>query len=151
MQDSRVTAPNPDPEMTSDPDMLSLNGAAKRAGVSVVTLRRYLALGELAGSKKTGRHGVTWAISSSDVDAFARMRFPGRAPVAVPVDGESAVELRRRLDETLLELGKYRALTAKAESANADVERLLKERIGELQAELERLRGRGLWGRLFAR
>jgi len=147
-----------------DTDTLSLGSAARQVGLSVVTLRKYVTSGELPATKTQGRHGNTWAIARVDLEAFTRKRFPGRDLVADPDNRErpdpdnreSAVELRRRLDDTLVELGRYRALTEKAESASADVERLLKERIAELQAErdvardeLQRLRGRGFWGRLF--
>jgi len=72
-------------------------------------------------------------------------------------------ELRGRLEATLIELGKYKALTEASEAADTRVESILTARIAELQrerdtakreaeeaaAEFERLRSRGFWGRLF--
>lgn len=144
---------------------LSLSAAARIAGVSVVTLRKHLNSGVLKAKKATGPHGDTWQIAPDALAAFVADRY-GReidVPLSFGPDGsltgihtDTPAALRRQLDDALLELGKYRALTAKAESANADVERLLKERIAEVQAErdaaraeADRLKTRGFWGRVF--
>jgi hypothetical protein len=127
---------------------LSLAAAAKVCGVSTVTLRKHLKAGRLAATKtETGAHGVTWAIDPATLAAFVGARYgtpidlaglPVDTPQALPrdrVNTESAAELRRRLDETLIDLGRYRALAASAEDTNARVEAGLKERIAELTAE----------------
>ncbi len=80
-----------------------------------------------------------------------------------PKNSDSAAELHQRLEATLLELGKYKALVEASEAAQKRVEAIMAERIAELQrdlstaqakaeeasAELARLRTRGFWGRVF--
>jgi len=46
-----------------------------------------------------------------------------------------AAELRERMDTTLEELGKYRALTERADAADSRVEEMMSARIAELQQE----------------
>jgi hypothetical protein len=68
----------------------------------------------------------------------------------------AAGELRTRLEDILQRLGEYRALVEASEHTDRRIETILGERIAELQhepdaaqAELERLRSRGLFARLF--
>lgn len=101
----------------------------------------------------------------ADLEAFTKKRFPGREVESDGDNGESAAELRRRLDDTLVEFGEHRALTEETESALAAVERILESRIAQLQherdaaqdkaeevvPELGRPRDCRLFGRLFGR
>lgn len=164
----------PPPTETLAP--LSLAAAAKASGISQVTLRKHLKAGRLPATKAgSGPHGATWAIDPAELAAFVGARYgtpidlkglPADTPQALPrdrVNTETATDLRRRLDETLEELGRYKALAAAAQDTNERVEAGLKERLAELQherdaaqakaeeaaAELARLRSRGFWARLF--
>jgi hypothetical protein len=179
-------APNP-PSLAP----LSLAAAVKVSGVSEVTLRKHLKSGALAAVKtETGAHGAAWAIDPATLAAFVGARY-GTAidPAALtPVTGpeplaherahtESAAELRARLDATLEELGRYRALAEAGADTNARVEEGLRDALAELrhdrdaerdraaqaeaqaaqaaaerdaaQAEADRLRSRGWWARTF--
>ncbi len=155
---------------------LSLAVAAKVSGVSAVTLRKHLTAGRLSATKLAGgKHGATWSIEPAELAAFVARQY-GRtinllglpatdttitrqdtpAKPANPATTDELAELRQRLDETLLDLGRYRALAAAGEETNAKVEELLKERIAELQherdeaaGELAQLRARGFFARLF--
>lgn len=147
------------------PDIVvNLTEASRLAQVSVPTLRRLLQNGTLKGEKTEGPNGATWAIALEDLAAVVQDRYhhglrPYRPRPQRRQEGyrgtvqvtESAAELRQRLDDVLVELGKYRALTERAESASADVERILKDRIAELERELERERSRSWLGKLFGR
>lgn len=164
------------PDTPISPAPLSLAAASAACGVSQVTLRKHLAAGRVPGVKVDGgRHGATWQIDPADLAAFVGSRYgrpidlaglPAAAPQSSPrkqADTESMAELRGRLEATLIELGKYKALTEASEAADTRVESILTARIAELQrerdtakreaeeaaAEFERLRSRGFWGRLF--
>ncbi len=155
---------------------LSLAAASTVSGVSVPTLRKHLNTGALPGSKvEGGPHGVAWAIDPAALAAFVGERYgrpidlaglPSAPPASVPrkqAETESAAELRVRLEETLLELGRYRALAEASADADTRVEQILSTRIAELQAErdaaqakadeaaaaLERVRARGFFARVF--
>ena len=142
---------------------LSLAGAAAASGVSAVTLRKHLAAGRLPGVKRAdGAHGATWAIDAADLAAFVGAQYGRPIDFAAlprePAEGlpresaadtatrqadaarAEAAELRARLDATLEELGRYKALTAAAADADARVEALLGERIAEVSAERDTAR-----------
>lgn|GEM_PF-2495359 len=171
--------PNPPPASPDTPVTLaplSLAAASAACGISQVTLRKHLAAGRLAGVKVDGGpHGATWQIEPADLAAFVGARYgrpidlsglPRTDTESAPrkqADPESMADLRRRLEDTLLELGRYKALTEASEAADTRVESILTARIAELQherdtaqakadaaaAELERLRSRGFFARLF--
>jgi hypothetical protein len=155
---------------------LSLTGAARLAGVSQPTLRKHLKAGRLEATKDPGTYGDTWAIAPDVLAAFVAAQYgravdlsdlPPQAPeLRTPQDPEtheSDAELRRRLDETLVELGKYKALCEASDAADKRVEAIMGARIAELQqdlgaaqtkadeaaAELARLRRRGFFARVF--
>jgi hypothetical protein len=157
-----ATAPD-NADTPQSPPPLSLAGASAACGVSAVTLRKHLAAGRLRGVKRTdGRHGATWAIAPADLAAFVGAQYgrpldfaalprepaKGLAPLAA-LDTATrqaaearavADELRARLDVTLEELGRYKALTAAAAEADARVKTLLGERIAEVSAERDAAR-----------
>ena len=157
------------PDTPVSPAPLSLAAASAACGVSQVTLRKHLVAGRLPGVKiDGGRHGATWRIDPAELAAFVGERYgrpidlaglPAAAPQSSPrkqADTESMAELRGRLEATLMELGKYRALTEASEAADTRVENILNARIAELQherdeaaGELARLKSRGFWRRLF--
>jgi hypothetical protein len=135
---------------SASPRTVNLRQAAKLAKVSEVTMRKHLKSGGLKGTKVDGDYGQTWSIDYDDLAAFTESRYRrGLSLSAARQVGaqtpqseglESARELRNRLDAALMDLGKYRALTESSESTAAEVERILKERIAELQQENEQLR-----------
>ena len=140
--------------------------------MSTNTIRKHVRRGTIAAVQARTRHGDGWAIAPDALAAFVREHY-GRdlshPPTLTPVDpspgeySETAAELRARLDATLVDLGRYRALAAAAEDTNARVEAGLKDRIAELAAErdaekaraadlsaaLERERSRSWLARLF--
>jgi len=139
---------------------LSLAAAAKASGVSTVTLRKHLKAGRLAATKtETGAHGVTWAIDPATLAAFVGARYgtpidlaglPPVAPASAPrkqADTESMADLRRRLEDTLQELGRYKALTEASAAADTRVESILAARIAELTIERDAALSRRWWQR----
>lgn len=172
---SRDDAPET-PETPATLPPLSLAVASAVSGVSVPTLRKHLNAGALPGAKvEGGPHGVAWAIDPAALAAFVGERYgrpidlaglPATPPASAPrkqAETESAAELRARLEATLVELGRYRALAESSDAADARVENILSARIAELTAErdtaqakaeeaaaeLERVRARGFFARLF--
>ena len=144
-------APNP-PSLAP----LSLAAAAKASGVSEVTLRKHLKSGALAAGKtETGAHGAAWAIDPATLAAFVGARYgtridpaaltPVTTPEPLPREGahtESAADLRARLDATLEELGRYRALAEAGADTNARVEAGLRDALAELRHERDSERDR---------
>ena len=156
--------------------MLSLGAAATVAGVSVPTPRKHLKAGRLEAERASGTFGDTWKITSDVLAAFVTVQYGRDLDLSnlaqqpqkdlAPQDSvspESAVELRQRLDDTLLELGKYKAPVEASEAADKRVEAITGALIAELQrrrdtaqmkakeaaAELARRRSRGFRARLF--
>jgi len=149
---------------------LNLRQAAKLAKVSEVTLRKHLQNGAIQAAREQGKYGPTWVIEYDALAEFVKAHY-GRRLSLRDVSGETAQAqgtdtvraLREQLDATLVDLGRYRQLAESTESTAAEVERILKERIAELQqerdaarekaeeaaAERARLKSRGFWSRLF--
>jgi hypothetical protein len=162
---------DPDPAKAGNLESLSLGAAAKVAGISQPTLRKHLKAGRLEATKDAGTFGNTWRIAPDVLAAFVAAQYgreidlsdlaPKPQKERPPQDSattESAVELHQRLEATLLELGKYKALVESAEAADKRVEAIMGARIAELQQErdaardeLEQLQARGWWGRLFGK
>lgn len=148
----------------STPDrLLNMRQASRLAKVSEVTLRKHLKSGRLKGTKVEGAYGQTWAIDFEALAAFVQAQYGRRLSLrltntetAERQGTESLRTLRAQLDATLEELGKYKQLAASTETTAGEVERILKERIAEVQAErdaaqaeLARFRGRGFFARVF--
>lgn len=160
--DAEVAPASPDTPATVAP--LSLAAASAACGVSQVTLRKHLVAGRLPGVKADGgRHGATWQIDAAQLAAFVGGRYgrpidlaglPSVAPPSAPrkqADSETVTDLRGRLEATLLELGKYKALCEASDAADTRVEDILKGRIAELEHELAAERSRSWLGKLFGR
>jgi len=144
-----------DPMNGTTPQTYTMQAAAKAAGVSVNTIRKHLRRGTLKAEPARTAHGDGWAIEAGALAAFVLEHYErGLNGTAVEPDEPATVsrpqtntrgataELRARLDATLVELGRYKALAASADdrvtdaqAANARVEEMLKERIAELQHE----------------
>lgn len=153
------------PETPESLAPLSLAAAAAVSGVSVVTLRKHLVADRLPGVKVDGGpHGATWAIDPAALAAFVGERYgrpidlaglPAPAPQSAPrkqADTESMADLRGRLETTLVELGRYQALTEASAAADTRVETILEARIAELTAERDAAlakASRGFWRRLL--
>jgi hypothetical protein len=139
---------------------LSLAAASRLSGVSQPTLRKHVVAGHLEAVKGVGKYGDTWRIAPAALAAWVAARYgrvidvadldPEPAQPQTPADVagyETAVELRQRLDETLVELGKYKALTAAADDADTRVEDILRARIAELTIERDAALKRRWWRR----
>ena len=150
--------------------VLNMRQASKLAKISEVTLRKHLKTGHLKGTKVEGTYGKTWEIEYEALSEFVQAQYGRRLSLrhqsteaAESQGGETLRQLRTQLDATLVELGRYRQIAASTETTAAEVERILKERIAEVQAErdaakaqseevaaeLLRLKSRGFWGRVF--
>ena len=136
----------------------TLTAAAQAAGVSMVTLRKHMRRGTLEATPARTRHGEGWAIPADALAVFVAEHYgralapvpvapsdPSASPVAHPSTAEhreTAAQLRRRLDATLEELGRYRALAEAGADTNARVEAGLRDALAELRHERDAERDR---------
>ena len=131
-----------DPAQSAPIRMVNLRQASKLAKLSEVTMRKHLKLDRLKGERVDGPYGKTWSIEYDALAAFVQERYGRRLSLRQvdrdtpqPQGVDSLRQLRDQLDETLVELGRYRQINANTETAAAKVERMLKERIAELTSE----------------
>lgn len=167
------------PVNSEPPQSYTLTAAAGAAGVSTNTIRKHVRRGTLEATPARTRHGDGWAIPADALAVFVAEHY-GRALESIPVGPsvpstasaddpstsehrETAAELRARLDATLVDLGRYRALAAAGQDTNARVEAGLRDALAELRHErdaaraqaadlsaaLERERSRSWLARLF--
>ena len=127
---------------TAPARILNMRQAAKLAKLSEVTMRKHLKLGRLKGIKADGPYGQTWEIDYEALAEFVQARYGRRLSLratgrdtAQPYGVDTLRQLRDQLDTALVDLGRYKQLAESTETTAAEVERLLKERIAEVQAE----------------
>lgn len=104
-------------------EILSLNEAAERAGLSAVRLRQLVDSGRLQGKKI----GNSWAILAADLESFlGRERAPGRLDRRREVEGRLRVDLRSRapihIDATALGVPSVRLWFLVDNRSDIDVE-----------------------------
>jgi excisionase family DNA binding protein len=142
-------------------DTYSVEEAAKLLNRTTGRIRQMLRSGELEGYHEDGDPGRPWRIPQRVVHAL-REEQPSRStetPTGSLRAPQNAAELQERVEALMRELGRLEAraeLTEWAESTiREERDRLLaerdaeRERAEELRRELEELRGRGFWQRLF--
>jgi excisionase family DNA binding protein len=143
-------------------DFYTVQEAAKILRTTERTVRRRLDRGDLEGSRDvtTGR----WRVSARAVTAAMPDRPPKEPQEALEAYGEEAAELRERVEDLLLQLGRLEGrleLTVQTESTlREERDRLLaerdreRERADRLDEELRQAQAasyarRSWWSRLF--
>ncbi len=165
------------PESTDRAEIVGVPAAARLLGVSQQAVRSHLRSGTLKASKRRGTFGETWYFRPAVLQAFAAEHYgrtideealstasPGKPLQPVGPASEALLDVYERLIEAREEAARYRALCEVSESTQreaqahfaAEVARLTQEaerahaELETTQAELERLRSRGFWARVFA-
>ncbi len=138
--------------------------AAKALGVSPRTVRLYIEKGELEGRLETGTDKRIWLVSVESINTLrARRGTGGILPDDSPEIAESVPEAMRdlalRLETRAAEAAELRTrleLTELTQSTIEEERNRLKEdlasereRIANLETELEKERAKGFWQRLF--
>ena len=151
---------------TPSTDIVGVPAAAKVLGVSQQAVRSHLRAGTLKASKAQGKYGPTWTFHPAVLAAFALEHY-GRVvaesalapqtPAQVPPPPADALpedvrDLYERIVALTAEATRFKAIAEVSESAEADYKAQLAALTQErdaAQAELDRLRARGFWSRVF--
>jgi len=155
---------------------INLADAAKLLRVNRQTVRNLLHAGQIKGVKTDGKFGPQWMFDLNEIKRIARQRYKRTitpeeiTAVLEPPEPEPTAEIPdsvRQLYERLLtlteETTRYKALAEISESTRAEQEKhyqdelarlryeaqAAQEKAAELAAEVERLKSRGFWARLF--
>jgi len=130
--------------------------AACALGISPRTVRLYIERGELEGKLEPGTDKRIWLVSIDSLNTLRAKRGTGGiVPENNPEIAESipeamhdlAVRLENRASEAA-ELRTRLELTARTQSTVEEERNQLRERVEELQAELEGERKKGFWRKL---
>lgn len=145
---------------------LTLRETAAALGLSVGTVRAHVKAGRLKATKTAGKYGDEFRLRPAVVAAFAAERYGleldadalGKGPqgqAGAPM-AEDVRELYERLLAATEEATRYKALNAAdADHYGAELARLQAERdaaqakADAAAVELERLKSRGFWARVF--